>query len=184
MTVRTDVSQHHAIETTFEQTFGNEVLLDLKECTSIAAWKKYTTKVLRAMRLAVEETTQVRDDAWFAEISEHIEHGLRITESAKSIDELLSGLSATLIRVVFLQIGMFPNRSEFPKVTLTRANWRLDKFRTVQYIQSRKQVEDLFWSKQQKELGVEKQMKLRDQHRASRSKAPYSQWCAEQREKA
>ncbi|HEY5029163.1 MAG TPA: hypothetical protein VIK39_12190 [Candidatus Angelobacter sp.] len=178
-TIRADISQHCAIKMAFEQIFGNKAWLDLKECTSIAIWKKYTTKLLRAIRLAVEETIQIRDDAWFTEICEHIEHGLQITTNAKLIDELLSGLSATLIRVVFLQIGGVPNRRQDRKVTLARDNWRLDDFRTVQYVQSNRQLERLFWSKQQKALGFEKQMRLRDRHRASKSKIPYSKWCTE-----
>jgi hypothetical protein len=178
-TIRADISQHCAIKMAFEQIFGNEAWLDLKECTSIATWKKYTIKLLRAIRLAVEETTQVRDDAWFTEICEHIEYGLQIARNAKLIEELLSGLSATLIRVVFLQIGMVPNRTQDRKVTLARDNWRLDDFRTIQYVQSSRQLERLFWSKQQKALGFEKQMGLRGQYRASKSKVPYSKWCAE-----
>jgi hypothetical protein len=177
--IRPDISQHCAIKMAFEQIFGNKAWLDLKECTSIATWKKYTTKLLRAIRLAVEETIQVRDDAWFKEICEHIEHGLQVTTNAKSIDELLSGLSATLIRVVFLQIGGVPNRRQDRKVTLARDNWRLDGFRMVQYVQSNTQLEALFWSKQQKALGFENQMRLWDRYRASKSKIPYSKWCAE-----
>jgi hypothetical protein len=155
-TIRADISQHCAIKMAFEQIFGNKAWLDLKECTSIATWRKYTIKLLCATRLAIEETTQVRDDDWFTEICEHIQYGLQIARSAKFIEELISGLSATLIRVVFLQIGMIPNRRQDRKVTLARDNWRLDAFRTVQYVQSNTQLERLFWNKQQKALGVEK----------------------------
>lgn len=178
-TIRADISQHCAIKMAFEQIFGNKAWLDLKECTSIATWRKYTIKLLCATRLAIEETTQVRDDDWFTEICEHIEYGLQIARSAKLIEELISGLSATLIRVVFLQIGMVPNRRRDRKVTLARDNWRLDAFRTVQYVQSNTQLERLFWNKQQKALGFEKQMRIRDQYRASKSKVPYSRWCTE-----
>jgi hypothetical protein len=172
-----DISQFYTIKTAFEQVFGNKAWLDLKECTSLAIWKKYVTKLLRAVRLAIEETTQVRDDDWFAQVCECIEHGLQITTKAKTIEELLSGLSATLISVVFLQIGMFPDRRGLSDVTLARDNWRLDNFRTVQYVQSNKQLEALFWSTQQRALGVEKQMNLWGKYRASKSKVPYSKWC-------
>jgi hypothetical protein len=179
MILRADISQYYAIKAAFEQIFGNEAWLDLKECTAIATWKKYATRLLRAMKLAVEETIHVRDEAWFGEICECIGHGLRITEDVKSVDELLSGLSATLVRLVFLQIGMFPNQSKSRKVTLARDNWRLDAFRTVQYIQSARQLERVFWRKQQAAMGFEEQMKLWEQYRASKNKAPYSKWCAE-----
>jgi hypothetical protein len=179
MTLRADISHHSAIKMAFEQTFGNQAWLDLKECTSIASWKKYTTRLLCAMQIAIEETVQVRDDAWFKEICDHIKHGLQITRDANSVEELLSGLSAALIPIVFLQIGMFPKRSGSKKVSLARDNWRLDTFRTVQYVQSDRQLEALFSSNQQKTLGVDKQMGLHEQYRASNSKLPYSNWCEE-----
>jgi hypothetical protein len=179
MNLRADISQYYAIKLAFEQTFGNKAWLELKECTTVATWKKYTGKLLRAMQLAIDETVRFRDDAWFREIKEHIDHGLKITKTAVSVDELLSGLAATLISVVFLQVGMLPNRrGSRRKVSLTRYHWRLDKFRTVQYIQSKEQVEAIFWSKQQIALGVEKQMAIWNQYRASKAKGPYSEWCA------
>jgi hypothetical protein len=176
--LRADSSQYYAIKQAFEQTFGNKAWLELKECTVVGTWKKYTANLLRAIQLAIDETVRFRDDAWFREINGHIEHGLEISRAAKSLDELLSGLAATLISVVFLQVGMFPNRRSRGKVTLARNNWRLDKFRTVQYIQNKGQLEALFWSEQQTALGVEKQMALWNQYRASKAKGPYSAWCA------
>jgi hypothetical protein len=177
--IHADISQYAAIKMAFEQIFGNKAWRDLKECTSIKTWKKYISKLLQAIRLAVKETIEIRDDVWFAEICEHIERGLQITQSARSIEELHSGLSATLIRIVFLQIGMIPNRRQAKHVTLTRENWHLNDFRTVQYIQSNSQLERQFWNKQQKTLGVEKQMNIWERYRASKSKIPYSKWCTE-----
>jgi hypothetical protein len=180
MKLRYDTSQHFALKGALERTFGKKAWLDLKECTSVAKWKKYTSKLLRAMRIAIEETVRVRDDDWFEEICQHIEHGLKITEAAKEFDELLSALSATLVPLVFLQIGLVPHRTLNPKATLSRKDWRLDGFRTVQYVQTNEQLEAVFWSKQQRSLGVDRQMDLREKYRASKSKVPYSRWCAEQ----
>ena len=82
-------------------------------------------------------------------------------------------------RQVFLQIGMLPNRTTARRVTLGRQYWRLDSHRSVQYVQSPEQIEAAFWSDQQRQLGFERQMELRDEYRASRSKLPYSRWCQE-----
>ncbi len=181
-TLRADISQHCAMKMAFEQIFGTQAWLDLKECTSIAIWKKYITMLLCAMQLAIEETIQVRDDDWFTEVRKHFEDGLQITKTAKLIDELFSDLSATLMRIVFLQIGNVPNRRRDRRVTLARDNWRLDGIRTVQYIQSNSQLEHLFWTKQQNDIGFDNQMRLRGQYRASRSKLTFSKWCIEQHE--
>jgi|SRR5271156_5851071 len=177
--LRADISQHVAIKTALERIFGRRAWLDLKECTSITIWKKYAAKLLQATQIAIEETIQIRDDDWFSEICQHLDRGLEIARGAKSVDELFSGLSATLMKVVFLQIGTLPDRCSATKITLDRSNWRLDTFRTVQYVQGKGQLEGLFWSKQQKLVGVEKQMKVWNQYRTSRTKVPYSKWCAE-----
>lgn len=177
MTIRADSSQYYAVKAVFEEVFGNEAWLDLKECTSLAIWKRYTSKLFRAIQLSIEETIEVRDDAWSREICEHISHGQQIAKTAISIDELLSCLSATLIRLVFLQVGMLPNRRQTPKMTLARQNWNLGKFRTVQYIQTSKHLEALFWRKQQGAMDVERQLELFHEYQASKSTAQYSVWC-------
>jgi len=177
MTLRADESQYLTLKIVSEQLLGRKAWYDLKECTSLVVWKKYVTKLLRAMELAVQETVQVRDDLWFEEFSDYVQRGLELARKSKSIDELFSGLSATLLRISFLQIGFFPNQSKSQKVSLRRADWRLSRFRTVQYVQSAEQLEDLFWSKQQGELGVQDQMAVWEHYRTSKSKIRYSEWC-------
>jgi hypothetical protein len=62
--------------------------------------------------------------------------------SAKSIDELLAGLAATLGELAFLQLGFVPRghyREE--RIALVASNWKLNSpVRTVQYVQSRRQL--------------------------------------------
>ncbi|MCR4288987.1 MAG: hypothetical protein NUV86_01850, partial [Candidatus Scalindua sp.] len=106
-----------------------------------------------------------------------LDHGEKMSKSSINIEELLSAFTATLLRQVFLQIGLIPNRSSTHKVTLKRENWRLNKHRSVQYVQSLTQIEYIFWSEQQKEIGFEQQLELSNKYRLSKSKKPYSQWC-------
>lgn len=180
MTLRYDISQHYALKSVIEQIFGNQAWLDLKECTSIPTWRKYVQKLFTAVRISIEESIDIRDEACMVAVHENLDHGINAAKSAKDIDDLLSVLSATLLRQVFLQIRQLPNRRTARKVTLARENWKLNNHRTVQYVQAPRQVEALFWSEQQRKIGPEKQMELFYEHRTSKSNLPFSQWCSEQ----
>jgi len=96
---------------------------------------------------------------------------------SRNIDDLLACFTATLLRQVFLQIGALPERTGQPGVSLKKENWCLNGQRSVQYVQSRTQIESMFWSEQQKRIGFSRQMELRNEHRRSNSALPYSEWC-------
>jgi hypothetical protein len=181
MTLRHDISQFHALKTAAEQLLGRQAWLDLKECTSLATWRAYVMKLLRAVRVSMEESIEICDSEWIEAVRENLNRGMDSTRSSKDIEELLSGFSATLIRQVFLQIGMLPNRATKDRVTLSGNNWCLNGHRSVQYVQTRSQIESAFWSAQQRRIGFRKQMDLHVAYRASKSKLPFSQWCRERR---
>ena len=110
-------------------------------------------------------------------VNENLVRGEEGVKASKDIDELLSCFEATLLRQVFLQIGAVPNRKGRPSVSLSKENWRLNGQRSVQYVQSRTQLESAFWSEQQNRIGFELQTELHDEHRRSKSPLPYSEWC-------
>ena len=177
MTVRPDISQYYALKAAIEQLLGNQAWLELKECTSVSMWKKYVLKLIAAIGVGIEQSIEIRDEGWVAEVHENLDRGTKGAKAAKDIDDLLSVLSATLLRQVFLQIGRLPNRSTARKVTRAGEFWKLNGHRSVQYIQTPTQIEAMFWSNQQQSIGIEKQMALRKEHRASKSKLPFSKWC-------
>lgn len=177
MTLRHDISQYYELKAAIEQLFGNQAWLDLKETTSLVTWRRYALKLIKSIRVSIEESVEICDSAWLESVHENLNRGSESAKSSKNIEELLSGFSATLLRQVFLQIGMLPNRPTARKVTLGRENWRLNGHRSVQYVQNRKQIESAFWSEQQGRIGFEKQMELHYEYRGSKSKLPFSQWC-------
>lgn len=122
MTLRHDISQFYELKAAVEQLLGNQAWLDLKVCTSLATWRDYVLKLIKAIRVSIEESVEVRDQAWVDSIHENLNRGIASAKSSKNIEELLSGFSATLLRQVFLQIGMLPNRPTERKVTLVRGN--------------------------------------------------------------
>ena len=177
MPLQHDLSHRIAIKSAIEQLLGRDAWYELKETTSLAPWRKNVLKILKAIRISIDASIEIKDQAWMEAVNENLSRGEKQIRSSKEIDELLSSFEATLLRQVFLQIGMVPNRKGQPGVSLRKENWQLNGQRSVQYVQSPAQVEAIFWSEQQRKLGFEKQMELHNEHRWSKSKQPYSAWC-------
>ena len=177
MPLEHDIEHLYALKTALEQLLGREAWYDLKETTSLTPWRKYVLKTLKAIRVTTRETVQVRDDAWAKAVEENLTRGEKAVAQCKDIDNLLSTFTATLMRQIFLQLGSCPDRRTKDRVTLTKENWRMNGLRSVQYIQSQEQLERVFWSEQQDQIGFEAQMKLHNEHRGSKSELPYSEWC-------
>lgn len=177
MSLKHDLSHRIAIKSAIEQVLGRDSWYELKETTSLTPWRKNILKVLKAIRISIDTSIEIKDQAWTEAVNENLTGGAQKVRSSKDIDELLSSFEATLLRQVFLQIGMVPNREGQSSVSLRKENWRLDGLRTVQYVQSPAQVEANFWSEQQRRIGFEKQTELHNEHRGSKSKLSYSAWC-------
>ncbi|RQP21143.1 hypothetical protein DZC73_29430 [Albitalea terrae] len=165
------------LKSAIEQLLGRDAWYELKETTSLSPWRKHVLKLIKAIRVSIRESVQVRDATWMSEVTENLVRGEQAARKSKDIDELLSCFTATLLRQVFLQIGMLPDRTTSPTVSLSKENWRLNRQRSVQYVQSMEQLEAVFWSEQQSRIGFEKQMELHNEHRWSKSELPYSEWC-------
>ncbi|GAB2894049.1 hypothetical protein GCM10027046_23770 [Uliginosibacterium flavum] len=176
MPLKYDTSHIIMLKSAIEQLLGREAWYELKETTSLSPWRKNVLKLLKAIRISVEESVEVRDQAWFDSVAQNIARGEECAKASKDIDELLSCFTATLLRQVFLQIGTLPNRIGQSSVSLRRDNWKLNGHRSVQYVQSSAQIESVFWSLQQKQIGIDNQMALLREHRKSKSTLSYSEW--------
>lgn len=177
MPLRPDISQNYQLKEVVEQLFGRQAWLDLKETTSLSIWRKYLTKVLNVLDVALVQSIEICDERWMNAVRENIMRGTESLKAAKDFETLLSNFSATLVVHGFLQIGMMPDRRTDMKVTLDHRNWRLNQHRTVLVIQSPAQLEAMFWSEQQRLIGFEEQSKLHGKYRRSKSKLSYSKWC-------
>lgn len=139
--IRFDMSQFYPLKATFEQILGKRAYRKLKETAGLSGWKVETTKLLKAIELSTIETVKVADPEFHKEANEILELGRAHIKSAKDISELFASLSATLTRIVFLQIGYIPAHGRFESVRLTPKNWNLEGVRSVQYVQSNAQKE-------------------------------------------
>ena len=139
--IRYDMSQFYPLKAAFEQILGKRSYRKLKETAGLSDWKVETTKLLKAIELSIVETVKVADTEFYEEANQIIELGRVHIKNAKDISELFASLSATLTRIVFLQIGYIPAHGRVESVSLTQKNWNLACVRSVQYVQSTAQKE-------------------------------------------
>ena len=173
------MSHMYALKSSIEDLLGKRAWLDLKETTSVATWRRYTLKLLDAIELSIRTTVLIKDEDWMLQIQSNLNHGRGLAKIAKSPEDAIAALSATLLRQVFLQLGHSPIRKAADSVSLKATNWDMSGFRSVQYVQTPEQKENQFCSRQRKEIGFENQFDLQAEYRNSGSKLPYSQWCNE-----
>ena len=175
--MRHDMSHMYALKSSIEELLGRQAWYDLKETTSAATWRKYVLKLLDAIELSVETTVLIKDDDWTADVRSNIAHGRDLARIATTPEDTIAALSGTLLRQVFLQLGAAPFNRSSDTTPLKPARWDFSGFRSVQYVQSEKQREDLYLSKQRKAIGFEAQLDLQAEYRRSKTKQPYSDWC-------
>jgi hypothetical protein len=139
--IRYDISQFYPLKAAFEQILGRRTYRKLKETATLSDWKVETKKILKAIELSIAETVKVADAEFYKEAKQLIELGHIHIKSAKDISELFASLSATLTRIIFLQIGYIPAHNSLESVPLTQKNWNLACVRSIQYVQSTEQKE-------------------------------------------
>lgn len=139
MALRHDISQYYYLKETLEELFGRTAWIELKECTDLRRWRKYLSKALDVVLVAARATVRVADSEWFELLEAEIANSKDRLREATSIDEALSIFSAAQIRLSFIQLGHFPMRRIWPKVTLAKRNWVLSASRSVQYVQDQSQ---------------------------------------------
>lgn len=135
--LRYDMSQFYPLKAALEGLLGHGTYMRLKETGTLRDWKQEVNKLIRAIRIAVESTVAIADDEWFEEIDSILELGESHIAASSTVTELFAHLSATLTKLVFLQIGFLPlGRKTRGAVPLTKQWWTLNTVRTVQYVQN------------------------------------------------
>jgi hypothetical protein len=134
--IRHDMSQYYPMKAVLEQLFGRRCYMKLKETADLKEWKVECKRLLRAVEVSIEATVEIADTEWRSEIAGVLELGRRHLASARSITSMFAHLSATLTRIVFLQIGQLPSRGNVEAIPVVAKNWCLNAHRSVQYIQT------------------------------------------------
>jgi hypothetical protein len=173
-------TKYLTLKSAIEDLFGSEAWYALKESNHLGTWRKYGERTLRAVEIAVKDTVEVYDEEWLSELCECVGRGIEAIRTADAIDEVVGAIAGTLVEVSFLQIGLMPRRKgRSGKYPVRKGKWKLNAYRSVAYLQTSEQREARFWGKQQKLIGFDDQLTLHAEYRKSKSKLPYSAWCAE-----
>jgi hypothetical protein len=133
--IRYDMSQFYPLKAVLEELLGKATYDRLKETANLRDWKAETTKLLKAVEIAITVTVRIADKSWHDEVRDILELGRKHIADSKSITALFAHLSATLTRLVFTQIGFFPSGGYRHRVVpLAPKRWKLDPVRTVRYV--------------------------------------------------
>lgn len=148
--MRYNVEDGYGLKHLFENTFGRKAWYDLKHSTDIGIWKKYCARLLSAIEVSAKATVQIADDAWFEQLSSEVTHGKEMVKLSEDFEQLFANLAASLGALSFLQLGLVPNRLTQENITLRHpANWKLDHYRSVQYVQNSEQRQNTHNKKKQ-----------------------------------
>lgn len=169
----------HAIEA----VFGGGAWYELKETTNPKVWRKWAAKLLNAYTVVQTASITIVDDDWVREFDDNIQQGLASIKSAKTIDEVVDALSATLVRQSFLQFGMTLNRGGGSTIApLRKDDWKLDRYRSVQYVQTKQQKDDLFYRDLQRQTNPKTSMDAKQAYLASKTDLSFKDWYSQQSE--
>jgi hypothetical protein len=142
--IRADLAQFYAMKAVLERTLGHPVYLKLKDYAPLKEWRKATIRLLDAVELAINSTVEIADQEWRDDIAAAIRLGRDLIKGSNTSSALFAVLSATLTEIVFLQIGFMPSRPRPGKTApLTADFWTLNRYRSVQYVQTAAQRQAL-----------------------------------------
>jgi hypothetical protein len=133
------IEKYYALKSVFESLWGKDTYLELKHCSNLRVWKKYAKRTLSASRLAIQSTILITDDDWQKAVDDIVTRSIEKVEMAQHFDDLFDVLSAGYIELSFHQIGLMPRRSLNFRAELRADHWKLDRFRSAQYVQRSEQ---------------------------------------------
>lgn len=135
------IEKYYSLKAVFERVWGKGTYLELKHCSSLSVWKKYSERTLLASKQSIEETVLICDDDWKNDAYDIIEFGISRIQKAENFDDLFCILSSSYIELSFHQIGHAPSHSLSHRAQLRKGNWNRNAYRTVQYVQNFEQMQ-------------------------------------------
>jgi len=139
----------------FHQIYGESEYYQFKGVSTLAEHKKQFDKLLITIKKVFSESCGGTDKYHFLEINELIENQNSELKEKKSVEELYQSLIVFFPQLCFLIIGHIPQNLSEDKLD-NRSKWNLNKYRQINYSQTRAQksilVIDLLRNEKIKEL--------------------------------
>lgn len=136
-TEHTSYADALALKAALEELLGADEWYRLKDTRSIDTWKASFLRAMNSSEAAVRATIKISDRDQLERLLSIIVDGRRAVQGTTSLIDAFSAFSATYLRLSFQQLGHMPNRTgRNTSVRAIQAHWKLDTFRSVQYVQS------------------------------------------------
>ena len=136
------LEEAYGMKSLVESLFGNRAWLEVKHSTDVKTWEKYSLRILSAIEVSAKATVEIADKDWLEELHLLVEFGQGSIKRAENTEMIFASLAASLANISFHQLGFVPSNVLQKQVTLRhKSNWTLDAFRSVQYVQNKKQIE-------------------------------------------
>lgn len=175
-----EYTRYLGLKSILEDVLGSDAWYALKESNSLSTWKKYLIKAVKSIHLTIKSTVEVYDQDWLDQISEIVIDGEDSIKRASDIEEAISALAETFIRISFLQTGFMPYRKGVVKNHPLRKDlWKFNQFRTVIYTQNDEQKIRLYRHKLRIKIGSQSEIELWNEYLRSHSSKKYQEWIDE-----
>ena len=139
----------HYIEVPFQisllfwDIFWEGEYLSFKDRCTIEDYKKHYIKLLVAYKKAIKDNILIADDDFLLEINNDIDKFIKEIKKSNNIESLNSNLISFLVNFSFLLLWDKPKNFNFnfywAKTKTWKSNWKLDKYRSIQYVQTETQ---------------------------------------------
>ena len=126
----------------FNQIYGEDEYYRFKENATLADYKKQFSKLLGTIQKSFIDTCKNTDKHHLNEIRELIENQLCSIKKKKTLESLYDSLITFFPRMCFLLIGEIPQNGT-KRNKDNRNNWKLNRYRQLEYRQVKSQKENL-----------------------------------------
>jgi hypothetical protein len=125
--------------------YGATDYYTIKSHNNITLAKKFYIKILKSLRFSIEETIIVIDKKHKTELLNLVNKYEKLLKQKKSFDELDQSMITFQTELIFYLIGGIPHRWRSEKIINKKSIWKLDFFRSVQYISTPEQKQNIIF---------------------------------------
>ena len=119
-----------------------------KDTSSFSNYKNQYIKLIKTIRKSVKDNILISDDYFLEEINNEIEESINDCKKSKDINDLNAEIICFFSNFSFLLLWNRPDNFWFDKIYFSKtkkinSNWKLNDFRSIQYIQTEEQKRNL-----------------------------------------